>query len=122
MRVLWAMSFVVGSAGVGVALAMMQVRSALEAWWQLASILGGGMLGLFLLGFISRKANSSAALAGVVAGVLVIFWISLPKLVDIPPVWRSHLNPFLAIVAGTLTIFAVGMTITRISSRLLSKR
>jgi len=113
MRVLWAMSLAVGSAGVGVALAMMQVTSALDAWWQLASILGGGMLGLFLLGFISRKANSSAALAGVIAGVLVIFWISLPKLVDIPPAWQSHLNPFLAIVAGTLTIFAVGITVTR---------
>jgi solute:Na+ symporter, SSS family len=113
MRVLWAMSLLVGAAGVGMALAMMQVKSALDAWWQLASIFSGGMLGLFLLGFISRKANSSAALAGVVAGVLVIFWMSLPKLLDVPPAWQSRLNPFLTIVVGTLVVYAVGMIVTQ---------
>jgi SSS family solute:Na+ symporter len=114
MRVLWAMSLCVGAAGVGVALAMMQVKSALDAWWQLASIFSGGMLGLFLLGFISRKASSSAALAGVVAGVIVIFWMSLPKLMEVPAAWRSHLNPFLTIVVGTLVVYAVGSIVSRI--------
>ena len=35
--------------------------SALDAWWNLAGIASGGMLGLFLLGFLSRRASSTAA-------------------------------------------------------------
>ncbi len=64
MRVLWAMSLLVGLAGIGMALAMMRIKSALDAWWELASIFSGGMLGLFLLGFISRRANERRGLHG----------------------------------------------------------
>ena len=42
----------------------------------------GGMCGLFLLGMISRRARSPAAVTGVITGVLVILWMSFPKLVD----------------------------------------
>ncbi len=35
------------------ALAMLDVKSALDAWWSLASVFSGGMLGLFLLGMIA---------------------------------------------------------------------
>jgi hypothetical protein len=59
----------------GVGLAMIQAESALDAWWQLAGIFSGGVLGLFLLGMLCRSATSAAGLAGVVLGVLVIGWM-----------------------------------------------
>ena len=58
MLVLKLSSVGVGVAGILVAFAFMSVQSALDAWWALASIFSGGMLGLFLLGYISRKARN----------------------------------------------------------------
>jgi SSS family solute:Na+ symporter len=114
MRVLWGMSLAVGLAGTGMALAMMQIQSALDTWWQLASIFSGGMLGLFLLGFISRRADEPAALTGVILGLLVIFWMTLPKVITVPPWLHNPLNANLTIVVGTLTIFFVGLLITKV--------
>ena len=76
MRVLRVATVVFGLAGTGMALAMMRVESALDAWWAVASIFSGGMLGLFLLGLISRASNAAAA-TGTVVGFLVIVWMTL---------------------------------------------
>lgn len=122
MRVLWSMSVLVGMAGIGMALAMMQVKSALDAWWSLASIFSGGMLGLFLLGLISRTADNVAGAIGVTVGVLVIFWMTLPKLVDLPPWIANPLNANLTIVVGTLTIFLVGLAVAKIRAATRASR
>ena len=98
MLVLKLSSVGVGVAGILVAFAFMSVQSALDAWWALASIFSGGMLGLFLLGYISRKARNFDAVLGVVCGVILVCWIVISPFV--------HAN--LAIVFGTLLIFLVG--------------
>lgn len=97
MLVLKLSSVGVGVAGILVAFAFMSVQSALDAWWALASIFSGGMLGLFLLGYISRKARNFDAVLGVVCGVILVCWIVISPFV--------HAN--LAIVFGTLLIFLV---------------
>jgi SSS family solute:Na+ symporter len=112
LRVLHGTTFVWGMLGTGVALAMTRVASALDAWWKLSGIFAGGILGLFLLGFISRRANSRAALCGVIAGVLVILWMTLsPAWSGIPAGIRSPFHSFLVIVFGTATILLVGLAI-----------
>ena len=108
MLVLKLSSVGVGVAGNLVAFAFMSVQSALDAWWALASIFSGGMLGLFLLGYISRKARNFDAVLGVVCGVILVCWIVISPFV--------HAN--LAIVFGTLLIFLVGF----LSANLLNKR
>ena len=52
MRILHGATLIVGIAGTLTALAMLRVKSALDAWWNLQGIFTGGMLGLFLLGLI----------------------------------------------------------------------
>jgi SSS family solute:Na+ symporter len=107
-----------GIAGTLVAMAMLRVRSALDAWWELASIFSGGMLGLFLLGLISRRAKNPAAVTGTTVGVLVILWMSLsPKLSDEWAAWRSPFHNFMVIVVGTLTILLVGLIVSRLGSQ-----
>ena len=108
MLVLKLSSVGVGVAGILVAFAFMSVQSALDAWWALASIFSGGMLGLFLLGYISRKARNFYAVLGVVCGVILVCWIVISPFV--------HAN--LAIVFGTLLIFLVGF----LSANLFNKR
>jgi SSS family solute:Na+ symporter len=93
---------------------MMRVRSALDAWWELASIFSGGMLGLFLLGLISRRAGNAGAVTGVLAGVLVILWMSLsPRFTGSWEAWRSPFHNFMVIVIGTLVILLLGLIISR---------
>ena len=109
LRVLRLSSVIVGLLGACVAIAMLSVESIIDAWWTLSSIFSGGMLGLFLLGCMPRHINRSAALLGCICGVLVIAWISLAGLWNLPGI---HLHEYLAIVLGTTVIFLVGFFAT----------
>jgi len=97
--------------GVGCALAMMRVKSALDVWWALSSIFSGGMLGLFLLGYFSKKARNPEAVCGTVLGVLVIAWISVFQNVW-PQAEKLHTN--LSIAFGTTVIFVSGFVLTTV--------
>ena len=101
-----------GVLGTGVALAMMGQKSLLDAWWKLSGIFAGGMLGLFLLGLIARKADNVAALTGVIIGVLVICWTTFAD--AFPENLRSPFHANMIIVIGTLSIFLVGLGVSRI--------
>jgi SSS family solute:Na+ symporter len=115
-------SAVVGVLGILIAIALLNVESILDAWWILSSIFSGGMLGLFLLGYICKKANNVHALIGVVCGILLIFRISLSDWLNSYFGW--HLSPihgYLAIVFGTMLIFFVGFLLASLTS-LFKKR
>jgi solute:Na+ symporter, SSS family len=117
MRLLRGTTIAWGLAGTGMALAMTTVRSALDAWWSLAGIFGGGTLGLFLLGFVSRRAGNRAAAAGVGGGIVLILWMTLsPKWAALPPAWRSPFHDFLVIVFGTLAVLGIGLALGRSGS------
>jgi solute:Na+ symporter, SSS family len=93
---------------------MTTVRSALDAWWSLAGIFGGGTLGLFLLGFVSRRAGNRAAEAGASGGIVLILWMTLsPEGAALPPAWQSPFHDFLVIVFGTLAVLGVGLALGR---------
>lgn len=110
MAVLYAATLLWGLLGTGLSLLLINVSSALDAWWILSGILGGGMLGLFLLGLISRKANSPIAAAGVIFGLLVIAWMTMsPQIESWPNTLKSHFHAFLIPVFGTLTILITGL-------------
>ena len=109
LMVLRISSVVVGVLGSVVALAMLSVESIIDAWWTLSSIFSGGMLGLFLLGCVRRRISCVAAFIGCVVGVMVIAWISLADMWQLPGV---HLHSYLAIVLGTSTIFIVGFLLS----------
>jgi SSS family solute:Na+ symporter len=119
VRVLYASTFAWGAAATGVALAMMRARQALDAWWEMAAVFGGGMLGLFLLGVLSRGAGSAAAAAGVTAGVAVILWMTVsPRWDAWPPALRSPFHPLLVSAFGTMTVLLVGLTVARLAAPL----
>jgi solute:Na+ symporter, SSS family len=111
MRILFAASLVFSLLGIGVAVVMIDVQSVLDSWWKLASVFSGGMLGLFLLGYFTKHIRNVAAMAGVVAGVLLISWMSLsPLLLNRGSLQRfaSPFHGYLSIVFGTLAVFLVG--------------
>ena len=98
-------SLVIGVLGILIALALVNVDSILDAWWKLSSIFSGDMLGLFLLGYLAKKAKNIDAAIGVICGAIVIAWISADQWLGLP---ESGIHEYLAIVLGTLIIFLVG--------------
>jgi SSS family solute:Na+ symporter len=109
-----------------------QFKSALDAWWLLAGIFGGGVLGLFLLGLMSRRAGNLSGLIGVICGVLTILWMTaslklndlvgwLRKSITISDDFvaslekiRSPFHELLIPVIGTGVILIVGLLVSRI--------
>lgn len=121
-------AILVGILGACVALALVGVDSILDAWWKLSSIFSGGMLGLFLLGYItqrwerhscSHRKAGLAAFIGVVCGCIVIAWISAATWLGLP---SSGLHEYLAIVLGTSVIFLVGFIVLLLLRAASSRR
>jgi SSS family solute:Na+ symporter len=115
MMVLYAGTIAWGVLGTGLALLLVRLtQGALNIWWTLSGIFGGGMTGLFLLGIVSRRAGNPAAVSGVIVGVTLILWLSLPKLV---PGWESLIHAYLIPVIGTLSILLVGMAVSAVMKK-----
>jgi SSS family solute:Na+ symporter len=120
MIALYVGTIIWGVLGTGLALLLVSLtESALDIWWTFAGIFGGGMTGIFLLSIISRRAGKPAAITGVSLGVVVILWMSIPKLVTIfsPGItdefflgrwWVSPFHAFMVNVFGTLVIVLIG--------------
>jgi SSS family solute:Na+ symporter len=111
MTVLYLSTVMVALLGIAIGIAMIEVKSALDAWWKLASIFSGGMLGLFLLGVFSRQKNTLGAVTGTIAGLLVILYLSLNEVFGSPESTGFQFHSYLTIVIGTLTIFLLGFLI-----------
>jgi len=100
-----------GIMSTALAMTMIHSTSALDVRWELAGIFSGGVLGLFLLGLLCRRADNAVAVLATSTGVLVIAWMSLSR----TPIWpdllkdiRSPFHGFLVTVVGTLTILIAG--------------
>jgi SSS family solute:Na+ symporter len=115
MRLLYITCLAISVLGILIGVAMINVKSALDAWWKLASVFSGGMLGLFLLAAFARHVGRAGALAGMVAGVLLILWMSLSPLVfttEATQGWASPFHSYLTIVFGTTTLVVVGFLVS----------
>lgn len=55
LKILYIATVIVGVIGMICGIAMIGIKSLLDVWWTLSGIFAGGMLGLFLLGLISKK-------------------------------------------------------------------
>jgi SSS family solute:Na+ symporter len=90
-----------------IALVMIDVKSILDVWWKYASILSGGMLGLFLLGIFSNIKRNSHAVIGLVVGILAILVLTLYSVIF--PEREPLAHSYLTTVIGTLAIFLTGI-------------
>lgn len=108
-------TIVFGVIGLCTGLAMIGAKSLLDIWWELSGIFAGGMLGLFLLGLISRKTKNAAAITAVIIGIIVILWMTFSgKLNENYAFLKNPLHKNMIIVVGTLSIFLTGLLITKL--------
>ena len=74
------------------------IGSALEAALTVASILYGGLLGVFLLGLLTKFVRENAAIAGMAAGLIVMVCVRL----------FTHIQFTWYVLIGTTTTFSIG--------------
>ncbi len=103
-------TLLVGLLGTGSALLMTRVTgNAIDIWWQISAVFGGGMLGLFLLGLLVPRATRQSAFLGVIAGVAAIAWGTFAHGLEGPLRFLNFpLHKFLVGFVGTFAILLVG--------------
>jgi SSS family solute:Na+ symporter len=89
-------------------LVMINAKTALDVWWKLSAIFGGGMLGLFLLAFICKQIQSRDAAIATVVGVLFIAWATGSKVWFTDSGFGFPLHTMMIGVCGTLLVVLAG--------------
>ena len=80
-------------------LALQNVGRVVEVGLQIASVAYGALLGVFLLGVLTRKANQRGAMVGMLFGFSTELYL-----------WRAHVPWTWWVIIGTVVTFAVGYT------------
>lgn len=91
-----------GLLGIAFALLMINAASALDIWWQIAGIFGGGILGLFLLGIFNVRITLNQGIISVLFSILIIVWGSFLR--NLPPnlAWlECRIDPIIIGAVGT---------------------
>jgi solute:Na+ symporter, SSS family len=91
----------------GIAIAARHSRSVLEAGLTIGSIPMGALLGVFLLGVLTRKPREGAAVAGVVAGLGTVLFVNRFT----PIAWTWY------VLIGTAVTFGVAMAASVFETR-----
>ena len=88
-------------------LCLHRVSRVVEVGLQIASVAYGALLGAFLLGILTRRANQPGAIAGMLCGFAteLYLWLRTP----VPFTWW--------VMIGTVVTFTVGYLISCLSSR-----
>jgi solute:Na+ symporter, SSS family len=84
----------------GVALIARHWGSVLEAGLSIASIIYGSLLGVFLLGLLTRRVGEVAAMCGMAAGLALLLYVRFFT----PIAWTWY------VLIGTSATFAIGLT------------
>ena len=75
-----------GVMGIGFAILMINAKSALDVWWTISGIFGGGILGLFLISLLRLKIRTWQGIVSIVASVIAISWATFAR--NLPEQWK----------------------------------
>ena len=74
----------------------------------LASVLGGGLLGLFMFGMLTTRGDSHAAICGILCTVAFLCWTTLPKFDLLPKGWSMPFDLYYSDFVGNFVMFGIG--------------
>lgn len=104
-----------GGLGILFGMSMMGVKSLLDVWWKLSGIFAGGMLGIFLLGYLAPKLGQVEAKIAAGLGVILIAWMSFKE--SLPTCLQIPLDTKMTVVVGTVSIVGLGLFIQKMRAR-----
>ncbi len=97
-----------GILGISFALLMIKAKSALDVWWQISGIFGGGILGLFLLAIYNVKINKLQGILSVLFSIVIIVWGTFLRALPEPYSWLAcTIDPI--IIGATSTAGLIGL-------------
>ena len=74
----------------------------------LASLVGGGMLGIYLIGFLTNKGNEKSVLVGIVTTIAFTGWTILSKKGMLPNQLSVPFDLYYTSIIGNIVMFMVG--------------
>ena len=118
MNVLYVSTILFGIFGMVAAFIMSKFGEGFKLWQMLAGILSGGMLGLFILGIMSKKVGNLVGVIGTISGIIIIVWMTVSRAApeffgDCSYTWNGYLIP----VIGTMVILFTGLTLSQFIKR-----
>ena len=97
-----------GLLGTGFALLMIRAKSALDVWWQISGIFGGGILGLFLLSLMRVRLRLWQGLVSIGVSIAVISWGTFARDLSEPWQWaESNIDKIIIGAVGTAALMVV---------------
>jgi solute:Na+ symporter, SSS family len=87
-------------------LSLSKVGRVIEVGLQIASVAYGALLGVFLLGVLTRRANQTGAIVGMLCGFVAELYLWLGT--RVPWTWY--------VAIGTVITFGVGYALSRLQS------
>ncbi|EKF75730.1 sodium solute transporter family protein [Alcanivorax hongdengensis A-11-3] len=115
LKVAWAMAVAVTAAMIAGALWLnsADTKTLQDTATILVSLLGGGMLGLYLLGFLTRRGNARAAWAGIALTLVFTGWTVLTNKGLLPEALSAPFDLYYTGLIGNLLMFLVGYLVAR---------
>lgn len=117
-RLFAAKAFVVltGLLNIGTALLLVRSKgSALSSWFAVSAIASGGLMGLFFLAFLTKRAHRIGVYSGIAVNLSFSAWAALTKgakpLLDLGA-WNFPYDELLIGVIGNLLLFGVGWLVS----------
>ena len=104
-----------GGLGIVFGISMIGVKSLLDVWWKLSGIFAGGMLGIFLLGFLAKKVRNFEAKIAAVVGLILIALMSFKD--NLPEALQIPLDSKMTVVVGTLSIVGIGVLLQKMRTK-----
>jgi SSS family solute:Na+ symporter len=97
-----------GLLGVGFAVLMIRAESALDVWWQISGIFGGGILGLFILSLLQVRLRLWQGLVSIAVSIAVISWGTFAR--NLPESWQwaqCNLDEIIIGAVGTAALMII---------------
>lgn len=99
-----------GILGTGFALLMIKAQSALDIWWQISGIFGGGILGLFLLALFGVRLQLWQGITAIATSILIISWGTFARNLPEAYQWMEcTIDSILIGAVGTAAMIAVAL-------------
>jgi len=99
-----------GLLGTGFAILMIRAKSALDVWWQISGIFGGGILGLFILSLLKARLRLWQGLVSIGASIAVISWGTFAR--NLPESWQwaqCDIDKIIIGAVGTAALMVVAV-------------
>lgn len=89
-------------------LAYAETKTLQDSATILVSLLSGGLLGLYLLGFLTQQGDARAIWSGIIATMAFTVWITLAKKGVLPDNFTVPFDLYYSAIIGNIVMFVVG--------------